>query len=230
MRYNRGVNVITKPFPRHKGVRTSTLPLLGILGVCSLVLTLVVSHYPLTRLDVLVGQAVQSAISPIAGTVLQFISSFGNPIPAVISVLLMASLLWFSGLRLTLLPLALIVPAILSSAELKHLVNRVRPTEDVMLILQKWTDPSFPSSHVVYFTFFYGFLLYLLLRPTQRVPKWLKTFGIVATSAGILLIGISRIYVGAHWLTDVIGGYLVGMMFLTLAIRLHQKLAAGYAR
>ncbi len=82
-------------------------------------------------------------------------------------------------------------------------------------IFQPINQYSFPSGHVVFFSVFFGFIAYL---------AWLHLVGyvrvlVVATcGALILLIGPSRIYVGAHWASDVLGGYVIGVLWLLLII------------
>jgi membrane protein DedA with SNARE-associated domain/membrane-associated phospholipid phosphatase len=83
---------------------------------------------------------------------------------------------------------------------------------------------SFPSGHATIAVAFYGFLSYLLIR---FVPNWKRKVNLFF--AGILIIlaiGLSRIYLGEHYLSDVWGGYLVGAMWLIVAISLSEWL--GY--
>ncbi len=81
---------------------------------------------------------------------------------------------------------------------------------------------SFPSGHATVAVAFYGFLFYLLIRFT---PNWTRKVNLFF--AGILLIlsiGLSRIYLGVHFLSDVWSGYLVGSMWLIIAISFSEWL------
>ena len=104
---------------------------------------------------------------------------------------------------------------------LKILVDRPRPTEDLLVI---WGDPGgmgFPSGHAYTAIIMFGLLYYL----TPIVIPWRKLVHLIQYSSLtlIILIGISRVYLGAHWPSDVLGGFLVGGIILTLLIHLHQQ-------
>ena len=83
---------------------------------------------------------------------------------------------------------------------------------------------SFPSGHATIAVAFYGFLSYLLMRFVRNWKRKVNLF-----FAGILIIlaiGLSRIYLGEHYLSDVWGGYLVGAMWLIVAISLAEWLGS----
>ncbi len=104
---------------------------------------------------------------------------------------------------------------------IKSVVARPRPVDTVVQVLQSVTGNSFPSGHVMFYTLFFGFLFFLV---TLRVPRsWLKTTLLVLLGSFVLLIGPSRIYLGAHWLSDVLAAYLIGMVLLLAAIELYLK-------
>ena len=99
-------------------------------------------------------------------------------------------------------------------AILKILIERPRPPLDMQAIIE--TGYSFPSGHSVAAMSMYGFLAYLLYRDTtSRTVRWLT---VSVASALILLVGWSRLYLGVHYLSDVLAGFLVGAAFLYLAI------------
>lgn len=75
---------------------------------------------------------------------------------------------------------------------------------------------SFPSGHSMGSLVFYGFLIYLIVRSQQN--KVIKIGFSMALGLLILLIGTSRIYLGAHFPSDIIAGYIVGTIWLTLCI------------
>ena len=75
---------------------------------------------------------------------------------------------------------------------------------------------SFPSGHAMGSFVTYGFLAYLLTRvPRVDVPR--RT-AVAVLAVLVLLIGFSRIYLGAHYLSDVIGGYAAAAVWLTFCI------------
>lgn len=96
---------------------------------------------------------------------------------------------------------------------LKLNINRPRPISN-RLVEAKFT--SFPSGHAMSAVVFYGFIIYLCVILIKS--KWLKNVLIVLSILMILLIGISRIYLGVHYPSDVLAGYLVGISWLLFCI------------
>lgn len=99
---------------------------------------------------------------------------------------------------------------------LKTLINRPRPTKDFVSILEETHYQSFPSGHVLFYTVFFGALIFILIRTIKKYPI-LKISGILICLAMIFLGAVSRVYLGAHWFTDVLGGFLAGLMYLLIA-------------
>lgn len=101
---------------------------------------------------------------------------------------------------------------------LKNIFKRNRPL-DIMMITE--SGYSFPSGHAMISCVFYGFFIYLIYKSNISFRN--KVFGIIIISMLILLIGISRIYLGVHFATDVICGYIVGICYLLIAIGIIDK-------
>jgi len=103
-------------------------------------------------------------------------------------------------------------------------VVRPRPLPSLVHVDAILKYNSFPSGHCCHVMLFYGFMLYLSF--TKPVRTWryhlllipLQLFALL----NILLIGYERIYGGEHWLSDVLGGYLSGALWLALFIALYQ--------
>ncbi len=76
---------------------------------------------------------------------------------------------------------------------------------------------SFPSSHVVFYTAFWGFVFYLTFK-LKKVNYWVITLMRLVCIYFVSLVGISRVLVGAHYVQDVIAGYFFGGLYLTLLI------------
>ncbi len=104
---------------------------------------------------------------------------------------------------------------------IKAIVKRPRPPRRLQLVTE--TNYSFPSGHSMVSTGFYGLLIYLIYKNVEN--KKIKYPLIVALSILILLIGISRVYLGAHYATDVIGGWIIGILYLVIFIKYVQNKA-----
>lgn len=98
---------------------------------------------------------------------------------------------------------------------LKYIFKRSRPTE--FRIIDE-SGYSFPSGHSMVSMAFYGYLIYLVYKNIKN--KYLKWILIVVLSILIVLIGISRIYLGVHYTSDVLGGYLLSVSYLVLFIHI----------
>ncbi|MDE1900591.1 MAG: phosphatase PAP2 family protein [Alphaproteobacteria bacterium] len=95
----------------------------------------------------------------------------------------------------------------------KIVTDRIRPAGASFL---NETSGAFPSGHAALSFFFYGFLGYLLCR---RIKNKSHAFLVFAASLSIAgLIGISRIYLNVHWVTDVLAGFALAAAILSLCI------------
>jgi undecaprenyl-diphosphatase len=93
----------------------------------------------------------------------------------------------------------------------KNLVNRPRPS--IVPALEKAPFASFPSGHSTYALVAWGFAAWLIVR-RPATPMWLKIVVIAATLALVGMIGLSRVYLGTHYPSDVAGGLLIGVPWL----------------
>ena len=137
---------------------------------------------------------------------------------------------WILRLRLESLFLVLAWASSLLSFITKLLVKRPRPGNPLIRVVEAdIRDTSFPSGHTLHYTAFWGFFTYIVVtRSRLPVVRWLVA-GIVSSLAA--LVGPSRIYLGHHWLTDVLASYLLGTAYLlglvTVYRRVRDWLAAG---
>lgn len=101
---------------------------------------------------------------------------------------------------------------------IKRLVSRTRPTE-YMLIAEN--NYSFPSAHSMLAVAFYGYLAYIAIKYLKN--KYLKIISVVGCVILTLLVGISRIFLGVHYTTDVLCGLLFGYIYLLIYIKVTKK-------
>ena len=96
--------------------------------------------------------------------------------------------------------------------------NRARPTEQIGIVV---TDPSFPSGHTISSVICYGLLAYLLV---PKMPslfwKWVIVLAAILTVA---FIGFSRLFLGGHYLTDILAGYGLGLAWAGLVFTLIER-------
>ena len=112
----------------------------------------------------------------------------------------------------------LIIITILNQA-LKIIVQRPRPTEYRII---NETGYSFPSGHSMVSMAFYGFLIYLIYKNIKN--KYFKISLMLILSILIIMIGISRIYLGVHYTSDVCAGFLVSLSYLIIYMNFANKL------
>lgn len=112
----------------------------------------------------------------------------------------------------------LAVDCALTNKIVKHIIRRDRP--DVLKLI-KQGGFSFPSGHSMISMCMYGCLIYVVLKKIKN--KYLKWFLVFILSLLIVSVGLSRIYVGVHYLSDVVSGFILGLIILILYIELINK-------
>lgn len=103
--------------------------------------------------------------------------------------------------------------ASLSNMMLKRFIDRARPGIEHLVSVETL---SYPSGHAMSAMAFYGFVIYLFFR--FKINKFLKTVIIIFLAFIILSIGISRIYLGVHYPSDIAGGYIAGFIWVVFCI------------
>lgn len=144
-------------------------------------------------------------------TVVKAVTYFGN---WQTTIIIAGILILYKKTRMKLgVPAAIM--AIISVATysiLKLLFNRPRPDRALWLVVQH--DASFPSGHSLNCLVFYGTIFYLIFTGIYRTKY--RTSILVFLAVLIFSIGISRIYLGVHYPTDIIGGWSLGIFLLML--------------
>jgi membrane-associated phospholipid phosphatase len=103
----------------------------------------------------------------------------------------------------------------LVSTLVKMAVNRPRPSHDLVQVIVKTQQKSFPSGHTLFYVVFFGFLV-ILMYTLKNLPVWLRLGVSILSLLLIFIIPFSRVYLGAHWFTDVLGGFILGLLCLAL--------------
>jgi membrane-associated phospholipid phosphatase len=186
--------------------------------VSAVALSLAAHFFVVFPFDLKITHELQEEDNPVFVLVMQGVSAIGE---IQVGILLAGVVSAFYIIRQR-LPEACFILVTLSSfvliALIKVLVARPRPPyflPDPADTFQLINQYSFPSGHVLFFVVFFGFIAYL---------AWLQETGparitlIAACGALILLIGPSRIFLGAHWASDVLGSYIIGVLWLSVII------------
>lgn len=161
--------------------------------------------------------------------VMLFITHWHSTIGILSMSAVLGLLLHRSGRLWWLLALAVSVPGgLLLNVGVKHLVQRARPHFDEPLL--SLSTYSFPSGHTAGATLFYGFLTIFLLTHVRSAP-WRRAI-VAGAALMVLLVGFSRMYLGAHYFTDVAGAIVEGVLWLAFclaAVRVLRRRCIGRA-
>lgn len=152
-------------------------------------------------------------VTPIA----KFITNFGGAIFLSLATITLFLLIKNKKIGLSIITNIVIITVL--NQLLKRILQRPRPTE--FRIVEE-TGYSFPSGHSMVSMAFYGYLIYLIYRYIKN--KYVKWTLITLLSILICLIGISRIYLGVHYTSDVLGGFLLSISYLIVYISSIKKL------
>jgi undecaprenyl-diphosphatase len=184
----------------------------ALLLAVSVALSVLAALHSRLPADLAISEWVQDSLFPGMG-VSDLVRLVGDTQIVLAAGGLAAVVLWILGRRreAVLLALGLILLALLQTG-IKQIVDRPRPTEDLVDVRAGYTSPSFPSGHVMSGTLLYGFLLYLLVRDGAFLL--VKVLGGAWCLFAILLAAPANVYVGVHWPSDTLGGYLWALVLL----------------
>lgn len=187
-----------------------------------LLISLLALFIPYFRLDVLISDKVQMINSVVFNSVMWFVSTLGNEPYMVLIVGLTSILLYLLKFKIEAVICSLSAAgSALSGTLIKILIGRPRPVSSLVKVSVFLSDKSYPSNHVLVFTVFFGFILYVIFKNEKYKFMGIPLF--IIFSLLVLTIGLSRIYLGAHWASDVLGGFLLGLLWLIFAIRLYNS-------
>lgn len=199
------------------------LLLLAMTVVLSGILTLLAKQNPYFSVDLALTRAIQQ-FGPLWFEILMYwITVLGNALPGIFLVIVTGLIFLYKKRgRDAFFLISSALGAVLISDIVKLLVARPRPSPTLIVeVAQNLHTYSFPSGHVLFFVGFFGFLLFLTYSFLRK--SLVKKLLLLLFSSLILLVGLSRIYLGAHWFSDVIGAYLFGFLWLTVIIVLYNK-------
>ncbi len=178
-----------------------------------LLLTAFVFVLPTTFVDVEFSEEVQEYNHPLLDALMKGVSWFGERTVAIGGALASALIFLLLGHRREALFLSLTLLSSVLNFGLKLLINRPRPTDDLVRIVEKAHNNSFPSGHTVFYVTFFGFLIFLMYR-LRQFPAAVRWGVSGASLVLVLAVPFSRVYLGAHWFSDVLAGFVLGLISL----------------
>lgn len=156
-------------------------------------------------LDLAISQAVQSTYSNFSYKIMEFFTKLGDVQTIVFLLILTTTLfLYKKRYRETVLLISSVVSSAIIGTLLKAIINRPRPTPDQVTVYALETSQSFPSNHALVSIVFFGLLALFINKKSFTLTSMIIVF----------LIGLSRIFLGVHWASDVIAGYLIGFLVI----------------
>ncbi|MDO8499064.1 MAG: phosphatase PAP2 family protein [bacterium] len=172
--------------------------------------------------DIFMLMWMDGLVGPLASQIFFGITMLGKSY--VVATVCLGVIIWFwkSGRAKYIWPLIISVGgSTVTTVVLKAVIGRSRPAEVFAYYAEH--SPSFPSGHATVAVALYGFLAYFIYK---NFSGWKKNIGVALLSVAIVLIGFSRLYLGVHYLSDVIGGYSVGGLWLCGSTYYFNKISA----
>ena len=186
---------------------------------CFVIITILLYTNNLGGIDNLLYNNIMSVRSTLLDFFFINITKLCNPLFITISTILLLLILrkdnrMFFGINTIL--------TIITNQVIKRLIRRPRPNH---IRLIKEGGFSYPSGHAMISLALYGFLIYLVMKKIKN--KYLKISLITLLIFIILLVGISRVYLGVHYPTDIISGYLLSISIIITVKNYYKKFLGG---
>ncbi|MSQ95809.1 MAG: phosphatase PAP2 family protein [Gemmataceae bacterium] len=134
---------------------------------------------------------------------------------AAMALLTVMAVIWQSAVHnrtLVVAWIAVMIGCVILNSGTKHIFDRARPGELLRAPVVHERNPSYPSGHSMGSTIGYGMLAYSLLLAERR--RGARALILLLCATIVLGVGLSRIYLRAHWLSDVVAGWTVGLAWL----------------
>jgi membrane-associated phospholipid phosphatase len=191
------------------------------------VVGLLLVRYGPPALDLTALEAAVDRQSPTLVSWARFASWVGDlPVVSAVTIVVVAIAYWRSRRwDLGWLSLAVIGGALAVTATIKLLTDRLRPDGG----LTDTFSSAFPSGHAVRAAAVYTLVAWLVLRWTSPHRRALRAASVATAVTMILAIGVSRLLLAAHWLSDVVGGYLLGILWVAVCVAVTRPHRVGRA-
>lgn len=179
----------------------------------------------MTALDLDILQLIQAHMSPWLTMVMRVASWMFTPefiLPAIGVVLIV---LFFKHKRAQEVLFMIILAGNLITVAMKPIIHSPRPTSAQATIIDHQKNASMPSGHSVAVITICGGVI-LVTHRRRRVPAWM----LMVASGFVVLVGWSRVYLGAHWPSDVLAGWAIGLGWLWFSWRILKPRVERFER
>jgi membrane-associated phospholipid phosphatase len=213
--------------PWYRQIRRGYI-LVGVYSVLLVLFALLatfVHFHPVLGVDVSITKEFQENQAPWLNWLMTAVSYIGYQNWLSVGLVVVAAvILWLVDLRLEAVTVA-VVYAIsgLLNAVIKVLVARPRPSASLVDVFRAAGGESFPSGHVMSYVAFWG-LLFTFGVILFDGWRWWRIALLVVSAFFVMMVGPSRIYLGAHWASDVLGAYLIEVALLGIALLIYLQL------
>lgn len=204
----------SEDLPFYIGIITAVI--VFVIGLNAFVeLTDELAENELTTIDAAVADYIHAFRTERLTLFFTFITHLGDRFGYVVIIILLAVffLIRHHSWKFTVQTLLVLLLSTFSNMVLKKMINRSRPAIEHLVSV---STLSYPSGHAMCAMAFYGFLIYLTFR--YKVRMWLKVVLIAVLIFLILAIGISRIYLGVHYPSDVAAGFMGGLIWVAFCV------------
>lgn len=194
-----------------------------IASIAIALLVFFAKHYAFFPFDLYITRAIQLINYPFFEQLMLFISWSGNVYQTIISIAVASLLFYIKGKKeFAVGVFASTIGVVAISESLKIIVGRPRPDPTLIHQIESFIrDDSFPSGHVLFAMGFYGFMLFAAFTLIKNKNLRRVVSGVVL--AVIILMGVSRIYLGSHWFSDTLASYLIGSVWLYFVVLIFKK-------
>ena len=171
------------------------------------------------NLDILINSRISEIWNPYLNKFMIFITEIGSSlILGILSLILLIYLFYKKRYKNSILVIISMIGGLIIRIILKISIQRLRPENSLI----SETGYSFPSGHALMSVIFFLLLIYLFHKEIKN--KIIQGIFITINVILILLISFSRIYLKVHWFSDVLGGLIIGTLWLIISIIITNKI------
>jgi undecaprenyl-diphosphatase len=193
--------------------RNTLIFILLILIVAFAGLSYFIAQHPILAFDIRTSLFIQQYHADWLDKVMLAISFFGELPYSLLSVVIVAAIFYWQKYKREGIFISTVLLSGLIILGIKNIINRPRPTAFYVRLVEVNRFQSYPSGHVLSYTLFFGFLI-ILMYHLKSIPKTTRNIITYLSAFLVVTIAPSRIYLGAHWFTDTVGGFLLGLICL----------------